>query len=168
VKLRSGAISALAIGVTAVGALIGITGTGPASAATPSFTHLCLDNSSLLNGRECAQSDGSGQDVSLAPVAGDTTNWIYPKTSGAQGEIQQANTNLCMVREASCNGDLAEQWKNQPEAGRTGFVSLWVSQNEVPSGGGCLSSPVPGTITIGGALSADPCVGDWEEGWGTS
>jgi hypothetical protein len=91
-----------------------------------------------------------------------------------QGEIKQANTNLCMqldhadgdiVRGAPCSNDLAEQWENISTANnRTEFVSLWVSQNEVaaPPQGSCLSWPNAGSLKV------VPCSsGNTQQDWGT-
>jgi hypothetical protein len=65
------------------------------------------------------------------------TAWHESNT--ASGQISTTG-NLCMqlndaggdvVREATCNGDLAEQWENvyDPQAKRTQFRSLWADQN---------------------------------------
>src|ERR1700743_3420402 len=127
-KLGSGRIAAVAVGVLALGAVLTA---GPASAA--SFTHLCIDSPSVA----CAQAEGSGAQVQMQAPFSSTTNWVYPTVdNGVAGTIKQANTNLCMqldaadgliVREAACNGDMAENWFNRanPTTHRTEFESQW-------------------------------------------
>ncbi|HEV3379707.1 MAG TPA: hypothetical protein VG142_01775 [Trebonia sp.] len=98
------------------------------------------------------------------------TNWIYPNSNDATGEIRQANTDLCMqldessygdIIEAPCVDDLAEQWENIYNVGtdRTEFVSLWGLDNA--DAAWCLSNE--------GDLTTQDCSLDINnEQWGTS
>ena len=169
-KLRSGRVSAIAAGVLALSALTGVTAGAPASASP--YTPLCLQGDGT---KGCLIGLGAGQFVNLSELEPGVTitNWIYPNSNGATGQIQQANTDLCLqddavgtmgipnvVREAACNGDEAEQWANVYNAGTqsTEFVNLYVLYDETQGAEGldCLAYSGEAALTfIGGCTSAD-------------
>jgi hypothetical protein len=172
-KLGSGRVSAIAAGVLALSVLTGVTAAAPASAA--SYTYLCLQGQGSSG---CLLGLGAGDFVSLSGVEPGVaiTNWVYPNSNGAMGQIQQANTDLCLqddavgamgvpnaVREAACNGDEAEQWANVYNAGTksTEFVNLYVLYDETQGAEGldCLAwSGEVALAFIGGCTSANNAV----------
>lgn len=169
-KLRSGRVSAIAAGVLALSALTGGTAAAPASAA--SYTHLCLQGQTTSG---CLIGLGAGKFVSLSGIEPGVaiTNWIYPDSNGAMGQIQQANTDLCLqddavgtdgvtnvVREAACNGDEAEQWENAYNTGAksTEFISLYVLYDETQGAEGLDCLAWSGEVALaftGGCTSAN-------------
>lgn len=167
-KRRIGRVSAVAAVVVALSALAGLTEAVPASAA--SWTYLCVANPS--SGTQCIYSEGLGDSASMdAPFSG-MTNWSYPNTNGAIGEIKQANVNLCLqvdasagglVRGAKCINDSAEQWINfyNSYTKRTEFFSeYYLGQQEDR----CLNGSGP-------LVDATDCSGsnfdNWYFQWGT-
>jgi hypothetical protein len=136
--LRSRRTSAIAAAVLALGTLTGLAA-APASAA--SWTHLCVDTGI---GALCARGAAPALQITVpteSSTGASTTNWLYPTTNGGQGQIEQANTGLCMqldhaegdsVVEAICVGDDAEQWINIYNSSykHTVFVSYWGIVNE--------------------------------------
>jgi hypothetical protein len=159
--------------VTILGALFAISSAGPAAAA--SYTHLCVDRSGESL---CAYAHGSEQPIAVIyePATGSsTTNWVYPRTSGASGTISQANTGLCMqinhnggdvVREAPCSdGGTPEAWKNMYVNGRTEFLSVWA--DDYYGGQWCLTWVDNLSVSETYVL---PCAdnGAAYNGWGTS
>src|ERR1700722_4868370 len=156
--------------------LIGATGAGSASVATP--TYLCIDGTS--NGTLCIGEQGSDL-ANPADVALDMNNynlstylikWSHPTVSGTTGEIedpygfclQVAADEDYLVRAAPCVGDTAEEWKNyyNPKTHRTEFASVWAQEAL------CLSYDADGDTVY-----ADPCTPGggssyWYQQWGSS
>jgi hypothetical protein len=170
-KLRSGRISAIAASVLAVGALTGLTAAAPASAAAP-WTHLCVDPPSL-GYQACADAEGLGNQIN-SNAAITTTNWSYSTTDGVEGDIKQANVNLCMqleasgdpyiVRGASCVNDLAEEWipEYDSTAKRTYFISAWTVFEYGKANEQCL------TLTNILTIATFKCDEDPAQLWGSS
>jgi hypothetical protein len=162
-----GWFSAVAAGALTLSALVGLTSAAPASAAT--WTNLCV-HAPAGNGDFnvlCIYAPATvGENAQIGAPSASTTNWSYPTTNGAIGEIKQANVNLCLqvnesaggiVRGATCINDSAEQWVNYYDSSthRTEFISPW----------GCLSeSPKP----LVGVSDCSPDVNPWYIQWGTS
>jgi hypothetical protein len=122
----------LAGGALTLGGITGIAGT--ASAA--SWTYLCAVNPVMSGDTGCMLAHGIDHHITMETPRTGTTNWTYPNTNGAEGEIKQANTNLCIqvnasdsdyVRENTCVGDAAEEWINfyNAEYKETMFKSVW-------------------------------------------
>lgn len=190
---RFGWITAIAVSLLALGALTGFTGApagaqpGAQPAATPPppppWTHLCINDGTPF----CANSQGAGGAIAVVPLSSSTTNWTYPGIGSngiLQGQIKQANVNVCMqldasgqgfsgllnggvdiVRGAACDGDLAEQWLNRQDGNRTQFVSVW-SQVNTPNHVLCMQQFGVGTAVLD---FAEPCAsGSGAQDWGTS
>ena len=136
-KLLSSRIAAAAAAILAISTLTGVAESGSASAS--SYTHLCAYNPEFGTSADaCLQSNGIGLRIGSEVAQNGTTNWTYPNTNGAKGEIKQANVNLCMqvnasdsdyVRGATCIGDAAEEWINfyNTQYHKTMFKSVWNS-----------------------------------------
>lgn len=115
--------------ILTIGAAAGVFSSGSASAA--SYYPLCVQNG---NGAplHCAFAQGSGYVVAMYQFySGETnmTNWVY----NSSGELQQANTNLCMqinhnagniVQEATCKAASYQTWTDFAN-GANEFVSNW-------------------------------------------
>ena len=150
-KFASRRIAAVAAAALAVSALTGVAESGSASAA--SYTFLCAVNPDFgTSAPACLLSNGNGARISAETARTGTTNWTYPNVNGEEGEIQQANTNLCMqvnasdsdyVRGATCVGDAAEEWINSynPEYHETMFISAWNTSL-------CLTIPATGFAQV--------------------
>lgn len=120
---------AMAAAALTTAAAIGVISPGRASAA--SWYHMCVENPA--GAYYCAYAQGSGYVVGMyQPYAGETdmTNWYV----NGNGEIQQANTDLCMeinhdggnvIREAPCEAVPYQQWTDWYN-GRNWFESAWV------------------------------------------
>jgi ricin-type beta-trefoil lectin protein len=165
-------------------ALVGIVGTGTASASTG--TRECIDNST---GRYCAVT-GLGQwnlemsfqsPGSLAYSLWNSPNTIYPN-AGSTGTIREnGGTGMCMqidhassppnmVRMATCNGDDAEKWTDYYNTAtrRTEYQSYWAYHDD-----GATSLCLSFDIADGDVIRADPCLPGggtsyWYQQWGTS
>jgi len=168
--------SALAVGALALSALVGLTGAAPASAAT--LTHLCV-HAPAGNGDFnvlCIYAPTKvNENAEMGGPSGSTTNWSYP-SSGASGEIKQANVNLCLqvnasasgiVRGAACNGDSAETWINtyNTDTHRTMFINLWYLEDSATPGDMCLASQSP---LVGVEDCSGSNIDQWYMQWGTS
>jgi hypothetical protein len=175
-KRKMSWFSVVAAGALALSALVGLTGAAPASAATE--THLCV-NAPAGNGDFnvlCIYAPTTlGANAEMGAPSDSVTNWSYPSTNGATGEIKQANVNLCLqvnastglVRGAACIDDSAEQWINfyNSDTHRTLFISLWYLEDSA-SPDMCLSanqSPLVGVDDCSGGY-----VDEWYMQWGTS
>jgi hypothetical protein len=121
-NMKHGRIAAIAAALTvSVAQLIGISGASPAAADPNVYHHIC--SFSTPNGQglhKCAYSRGAGIAVRMANAGGKgETNYYYPNRN-TEGQIREANTNLCLqvnasdgnaVREADCGiNDAAEKW----------------------------------------------------------
>jgi hypothetical protein len=176
-KRRMGWFSAVAAGALVLGTLVGFTGAAPASAATE--THLCV-HAPAGNGDFnvlCIYAPAKvGENAEINAPSASTTNWSYPNTNGATGEIKQANVNLCLqvnasaggiVRGAKCTDDSAEQWVNfyNSDTHRTLFISLWYLEDSA-SPDMCLSESSKPLVGV------DDCSGnnanEWYMQWGDS
>lgn len=173
VKLRRIAAIAAACAM-AVGALIGVTGAGTASADPNTPYRLCVHDP---NGDyRCAYNYDPGVNAGLQAWAFTESDdpgslWTYPidENSGYiesdQFTCLQINAPSDDVRTATCVGDSAEEWYNyyDPNTGRTVFISEY-------NGDLCLSADYNDNI-----LKADPCIyategpsQNWYQEWGSS
>jgi hypothetical protein len=168
----------------AVGALVGVAGTGTASAA--SATRLCVDDGSA--GNFCAIGGLGQYGVSMyyqSPGSGGYSLWNYPTSiypnAGDTGGIAESGTNEClqvdagsspadMIRLAACNGDDAEKWVSyyNPKSHRAEFQSYWAYHDD-----GGTSLCMSFDILDGDLLRADPCqpgggTNYWYQQFGTS
>jgi hypothetical protein len=168
----------------AVGALVGVAGTGTASAATP--TRLCVDDGT--SGNFCALGGIGQYGVEMfyqSPGSQGYSDWNYPTSiypnAGDTGGIAESGTNMCLqidagsspvdiIRLTACNGDDAEKWVSyyNPKSHRAEFQSYWAYHDHNATSL-CMSFD----ITDGLLLRADPCQpgggsNNWYQQFGTS
>lgn len=191
-KLRRIPVMA-AVGVMAVGTLIGVTGVGTAWASTA----LCVDDGSA--GAYCASAGPSQFGVDMSNIYASNWNYAttpyqdtYYTTDSNTAQIQEAGTNDCLqldhadynvVKLTTCSTDDADKWVNyyDPNTDRTEFISYW-SEVDDAYNYLCLSFDAAGTDVPGANpdfIRADPCqpptesepnggTNNWYQQWGRS
>jgi hypothetical protein len=88
--------------------------------------------------------------------------------ASGQGATQYAGGGVDIVREAACDGDLAEQWVNTYNSGdkATEFVSEWAAENgtDANSGNVCLGAAAEVDNAYIGACEEAPA-DQWSAEW---